>query len=74
MSRPFGMELSCSILKFCCTLVAEVSMTGEAPETVTVSCSDATWSWAFTVALKPSEIWMPSRLTVLKPGSSKVSV
>jgi hypothetical protein len=61
-------------LKFCWTLVAVVSMTGEEPVTVTVSCSVATASWAFTVALKPSAIWMPSRLKVLKPASSKVTV
>ena len=74
MSRPLGIELSCSSLKFCWTLVAVVSMTGEAPVTVTVSWRVATAISALTVALKPRAIWMPSRRTVLKPGSSNVSV
>ena len=29
MSRPFGSDCSCSILKFCCTRVALVSITGD---------------------------------------------
>ena len=41
MSRPFGIDWSCSSLKFCCTRVADVSMTGDSPVTVTVSCSVA---------------------------------
>ncbi len=49
-------------------------MTGESPVTVTVSCSDATASSTLTVALKPIEIWMSSRFSVLKPGSSNVRV
>jgi hypothetical protein len=73
MSRPFGIESSCASLKFCCTRVAEVSMTGDAPVTVTVSCNVATFRSALTFAVKPSEIWMPSRFTVLNPVSSKVS-
>ena len=74
MSRAFGIACSCSSLKFCCTRVEDVSMTGESPVTVTVSCSDATASSTLTLAVKPSEIWMPSRFSVLKPGSSKVTV
>ena len=42
--------------------------------TVTVSCSDATASSAFTAAVNPIEIRMFSRFNVLKPGSSKVTV
>ena len=72
MSRPFGIDSSCASLKFCCTRVAEVSITGEAPDTVTVSCNDASDMSALTLAVKPREIWMPSRLRVLKPASSKV--
>ena len=49
-------------------------MTGESPVTVTVSCSDATASSTFTVAVKPIEIWMFSRFSVLNPGSSNVTV
>src|SRR4029453_12903618 len=71
MSRPLGIELSCSSLKFCCTRVADVSITGDAPDTVTVSCTVASARSAFTVAVKPSEIWMPLRFTVLKPVRSK---
>ncbi len=73
MSRPLGIDSSCASLKFCCTRVAEVSITGDAPVTVTVSCSVATFRSALTLAVKPSEIWMSLRLTVLKPASSNVS-
>ncbi len=73
MSRPLGIVFSCSSLKFCWTRVAVVSMTGEAPDTVTVSCSVASASSAFTLAVKPSEISMPPRLTVLNPASSNVN-
>ncbi len=50
MSRPFGIDCSCSILKFCCTRVEVVSMTGDAPLTVTVSCNVASASSTFTLA------------------------
>ena len=73
MSRPFGIDCSCSSLKFCTTRVAVVSMTGEAPLTVTVSCNVASASSTFTLAVKPSVIEMPERFSVLKPASSKVS-
>ena len=73
MSRPFGIDCSCSILKFCCTRVALVSMTGDAPLTVTVSCNVASASSTLTLAVKPSVIAMPSRFSVLKPASSKVT-
>ena len=56
MSRAFGIDCSCSILKFCCTRVAVVSMTGDSPLTVTVSCSVASASSTFTLAVKPSAI------------------
>ena len=70
MSRPFGIDISCSVLKFCCTRVADVSMTGDSPVTVTVSCSVASASSTFTLAVNPSDSWMPSRRTVLNPASS----
>ena len=73
-SREFGISCSASSLKFCCTRVAEVSITGESPVTVTVSCSEATASSTFTAAVKPIAIWMFSRFSTLKPGSSKVTV
>ena len=53
MSRPFGIDCSCSSLKFCTMRVAVVSITGEAPLTVTVSCSVASASSTFTLAVKP---------------------
>ena len=56
MSRPLGIDCSCSSLKFCTTRVAVVSMTGDAPLTVTVSCSVASASSTLTLAVKPSEI------------------
>ena len=74
MSRPFGIELSCSSLKFCWTLVAVVSMIGESPVTVTVSCRFATVKSTFTLAVKLNATDTPSRLTLVKPGSSKDSV
>ena len=45
-------------------------MTGDAPVTVTVSCSVASASSTFTLAVKPSVIEMPVALDVLKPASS----
>jgi hypothetical protein len=74
MSRPFGIDSSWASLKFCCTRVADVSITGDWPVTVTVSCSVATAMSALTLAVKPSDTWMPSRRIVLKPASSNVSV
>ena len=73
MSREFGISRSDSSLKFCWTRVFDVSMTGESPVTVMLSCRDATCSSAFTVAVKPSASWMFSRFSVLNPDSSKVS-
>jgi hypothetical protein len=70
MSRPFGIDCSCSILKFCCTRVVDVSMTGDAPLTVTVSCNVASDSSTLTAAVKPRVIEMPDRFSELKPASS----
>ncbi len=70
MSRPLGIDCSCSTLKFCCTRVAVVSMTGDSPVTVTVSCSVASASSMFNVAVNPRASWMPSRRTALKPARS----
>ncbi len=74
MSRPFGIDWSWSSLKFWTTRVAVVSMTGDAPVTVTVSSSVASAISMFTFAVKPRVIWMPSRRTVLNPGSSYMIV
>ena len=73
MSRPFGSDCSCSILKFCCTRVALVSMIGDTPLTVTVSCNVASARSALTCAVKPSAIAMPSRFSVVNPASSKLT-
>ena len=51
-----------------CTSTVEAS-----PVTVMVSSSEPTRSSAFTVAVKEAVSSMPSRLTVLKPGSVKVT-
>jgi hypothetical protein len=59
-------------LKFCCTRVVLVSITGDAPLTVTVSWSVARASSTFTLAVKPSVIVIPERLSVLNPASSKL--
>ena len=70
MSRAFGIDCSCSSLKVWTTRVALVSITGDSPVTVTVSCNVARASSTFTLAVKPSAIWISSRLTVLNPVSS----
>ena len=51
--------------------VALVSMTGDWPLTVTVSCSVATFMLTLTWALKPSVMRIPSRTLDWKPASSK---
>ena len=53
--------------------VALVSMTGDWPLTVTVSCSVATLSVKLTCALKPSVMRMPSRTLDWNPASSKAN-
>ncbi len=45
-------------------------MIGDSPVTVTVSCSVASVSSTFRLAVKPSVICTPSRRRVLKPASS----
>ena len=49
-------------------------MTGLAPETVTVSSTAPTVIVASTLAENPVVISMPSRMNVLKPGSTNVTV
>jgi len=51
-----------------------VSTTGAAPLTVIVSSREPTCIATFTVAVKPAPSVMPSRLTVEKPVSEKVTV
>ena len=43
MSRAFGISVSSSLVKLVPTCVVDESTTGEAPVTVTVSCSVATF-------------------------------
>ncbi len=74
MSRALGMASSCSSLKFCRTREAAVSTTGDSPVMVTVSSTAATVRSTFTVAVNPSEMSMPSRLSVAKPGSAYTTV
>jgi hypothetical protein len=51
-----------------------VSTVGASPETVIVSSTLPTLSSAFTVAVNDPVNSMPSRLTVVKPGSVKVTL
>ena len=69
-SRALGSDSSCLASKMVAVLVDEMSTTGDAPLTVTVSCSEATFSSTFTVAVKPTPTLIPSRITVPKPPSS----
>jgi hypothetical protein len=48
-------------------------MTGDLRSTFTLSFTAATSSTTFTVAVKPTPTWMPSRLLVLKPPSTNSS-
>ena len=50
------------------------STTGDSPVTVTVSSSAPTFISAATVSVTEPASSMPSRLTVLNPGSVKVTV
>ena len=59
MSRAFGIDCSSVSLKFWTVRVAVVSMIGDAPVTVTVSCSVASASSTLTVAVNPSRISTP---------------
>ena len=70
MSRALGSEASCCWSKLVWMRVADVSMTGDWPLTVTVSCSVATPASTLTWALKPSVMRMPSRTTFWNPASS----
>ena len=57
----------------CSVRALVTSTTGVSPVTVTVSCTPPTRRSAFTVAMKLPVSSMPSRLTVLKPGSVKLT-
>src|SRR5262245_55059673 len=73
-SRADGMRSSSSRVNVWPVVVDRVSITGLAAVTVIVSCTAETASWAFTSALKPVSMRMPSRTTRVKPASSKVTL
>ena len=72
-SREPGRLASCSASKRVATLVACRSTTGDAPLTVTVSCTVDGVSSVLTVAVNPTLTRMPSRFTVVNPASSNVA-
>ena len=57
----------------CCVRALCTSTIGDSPVTVIVSSSAPTFRSAFTVATKLPDSSMPSRLTVVKPGSENVT-
>ena len=65
--------ITCIWMTFCCVTFC-VSTIGDRPVTVIVSSSAPTFSSPLTVAVKPAESSMPSRLTVLNPTSVNVTV
>src|SRR5882724_1143267 len=69
-SRALGSDSSCLASKIVAVFVDDTSTTGDAPLTVTVSWSDATFSSTLTVAVNPTPMLMPSRITMPKPPSS----
>ena len=62
-----------SLLTVCCTLALCTSTIGVSPVTVIVSSSAPTFRSPFTVATNVPVSSMPSRRTVLKPGSVNVT-
>ncbi len=62
-------RVSTCCLTFCCT-----STTGDAPETVTDSCSVPTLNSTLMVAVKLDCSSIAARVMVLKPGRVKVRV
>jgi hypothetical protein len=71
--REDGIARRASLSSICCCRVLCTSTIGDSPVTVTVSWSSPTLRSAFTVATKLPDSSMPSRLTVVKPGSVNVS-
>src|SRR6185503_2632617 len=72
-SVAVGTPTSLSVVKSVPTFVLCMSTTGDAPVTVTDSCSDATCSWPSIVRIWPIARMMPGRLNVWNPESSNVS-
>ena len=63
-----------SLVSTVCRCALCTSTIGDSPVTVMVSSSAPTRRSAFTVAMNDPVSSMPSRLTVLKPGSVNVTV
>ena len=70
---PVGTASSSSLRRTCCWAALWTSTTGVWPETVTVSSMAPTRISALTGAVKLTGSSMFSRLTVLNPGSVKVT-
>ena len=71
--RSPGRISICSFVNTVCVMLFFTSTTGEAPDTVTVSCRLPTRRSALTFASNVPVSTMPSRLTALKPVSEKVT-
>ena len=69
MVPDVGTAFSTSRVSTCCLALLCTSTTGEAPDTVTDSCSVPTLRSMLIVAVKLPCSSTPSRMTVLKPGS-----
>lgn len=72
--RPVGSMSSTSRVITVRAVMLCVSTIGDSPVTVTVSSIAPTFISALTVAVKFDVSSMPSRTTVEKPGSEKVTV
>jgi hypothetical protein len=72
--RDPGRISICSFVSTACVIVFLTSTTGEAPETVTVSCRLPTRRSAFTCASNVPLSTIPSRLMLLNPVSENVTV
>ena len=68
-----GIAFTTSPLSVVCRLVLWTSTIGVSPVTVIVSVTAPTFISAFTVAVKDPVSSMPSRTTVVKPGSVNVT-
>ena len=71
--RELGIALRMSLLTVVCTRTLWTSTIGVSPVTVIVSSRAPTLSSLLTVATNVPVSSMPSRLTVLKPGSVNVT-
>lgn len=72
-SRALGNSaMSCVVIVWRCVALW-TSTSGLCPETRTVSSICPTRNSALTVAVKPAVSSIPSRLTVLNPGSANVT-